>query len=217
MPEDIYAEGLQERSLLNEDQIQSLADHSFCVVENFLDSHALQYLMSYAIQKDEQEAFKLAGTGRGNQFNLHQNFRSDRVKWLSRNEDSTLQKLFFHKMDQMVRFFNREFFTSIVDFECHLAIYAVGSRYKRHSDTFEDSSNRVLSFVLYLNDHWEAENGGELVIYSEKKECKILPAANRLVVFRSNMEHEVMPTNRPRYSLTGWMLRQRIGLEFLGE
>lgn len=215
MSEDIYAEGLQERSLLNENQIRSLTDHSFCVVENFLDSQALQYLMSYAIQKDEQEAFKLAGTGKGNQFSLHQNYRSDRVKWLSRNEDPMLKQIFFQRMDQMVLFINRAFFTSIVDFECHLSIYAMGSRYKRHSDTFEDSSNRVLSFVLYLNDHWQEENGGELVIYSEKKEWRILPEANRLVVFRSNIEHEVMPTNRPRYSLTGWMLRQRMGLEFL--
>ena len=61
--------------------------------------------------------------------------------------------------------------------------------------------------MIYLNEEWAEGDGGELVIYKNSGEMKIQPLASRCVLFKSDqIEHEVLFTNKPRYSLTGWLL-----------
>jgi len=65
--------------------------------------------------------------------------------------------------------------------------------------------------VLYLNKIWDAQNGGELVIYTQnngKEEAiKVIPKFGRLVIFESSvLEHEVKPVLKgKRLSITGWL------------
>ncbi|MEO1954055.1 MAG: 2OG-Fe(II) oxygenase, partial [Campylobacterales bacterium] len=74
-------------------------------------------------------------------------------------------------------------------------------------DAFKNSKNRVVTTVFYLNDDWKKENGGELIIYDkyDKYLTKVTPKLNTLVVFMSEeFPHEVLKSNKKRYSIAGW-------------
>jgi SM-20-related protein len=65
--------------------------------------------------------------------------------------------------------------------------------------------------IVYLNNLWVPEDGGNLIIYTEKDSVEtaitIAPLAGRLVCFESEkLEHEVTETFKDRYSVTGWFL-----------
>ena len=108
---------------------------------------------------------------------------------------------------------NRRLFMGVCDYECHFAHYNIGAFYKKHVDAFSANkktgqSNRVISTVLYLNETWQQENGGELVIYGEDGEQvveKILPEFGKFIIFLSEkFPHEVLPATRARKSIAGW-------------
>ena len=62
--------------------------------------------------------------------------------------------------------------------------------------------------MLYLNDDWQASDGGELVVYDEHSQevlHRVLPSAGTLVCFLSEeFPHEVLPAHRDRMSIAGW-------------
>jgi SM-20-related protein len=71
--------------------------------------------------------------------------------------------------------------------------------------------------VYYLNENWQLGDGGELDIFDNriKKLETIAPRMNRLVIFKSEMVHEVLPSIKSRYSLTTWLLDKEKELSFL--
>jgi SM-20-related protein len=111
-------------------------------------------------------------------------------------------------MEALRKGLNERLFLGLFDYECHYARYAPGASYQTHRDAFAGGGNRVLSTVLYLNEGWLPEQGGELVLYHDdagRVAERILPRHNRLVVFLSErFPHEVKAGTRTRYSLTGW-------------
>jgi SM-20-related protein len=108
---------------------------------------------------------------------------------------------------------NRELQLGLFDLEAHFARYPAGAFYRRHRDRPHGRRARVISCVLYLNRGWEVSDGGELRLYldqSEEGAYRDIPAqAGSLVCFFSDrFWHEVLPTRRERWSLTGWFLRR---------
>ena len=67
---------------------------------------------------------------------------------------------------------------------------------------------------MYLNDGWQAEDGGQLRLYLADGQVRdVLPEAGTLVVFLSaDIPHEVLPASRDRLSLTGWFRRRGDGV-----
>jgi SM-20-related protein len=60
--------------------------------------------------------------------------------------------------------------------------------------------------ILYLNDQWQEQDGGELCIHHEQNIQLITPINGRSVFFKSNeLRHEVLLTYKPRMSITGWL------------
>ena len=106
---------------------------------------------------------------------------------------------------------NRHCYFGIRDMEFHYAIYPAGKGYRRHLDVLRHTRSRRLSVICYLNESWETSDGGELRLYlggAHKAEhpLDILPVGRRLVCFLSDqIEHEVLPAARQRYSITGWL------------
>ncbi|CAE8645890.1 unnamed protein product, partial [Polarella glacialis] len=85
------------------------------------------------------------------------------------------------------------------------------SRYLRHCDV---SRGAVLTAIYYLNEDWNAEDGGCLRIFCDGKlqtriKEDILPVANRLLLFWASDEvpHEVLATKRDRFTITLWFKR----------
>ena len=59
---------------------------------------------------------------------------------------------------------------------------------------------------MYLNNDWKTGDGGELCVYPEGRSQNISPLGGKSVFFKSNeLEHEVLTSNVPRMSITGWL------------
>jgi SM-20-related protein len=78
-------------------------------------------------------------------------------------------------------------------------------------DQFHAVPHRIVTVILYLNDAWMEADGGQLRMYFPQEDGSeriedVLPVGGRLVVFLSEeIPHEVMPTQKERISITGWL------------
>lgn len=197
------------------DWIDQLALNDYVVIDNFIDTELYKLILSFFERKREEESLKKAGIGTFSQHQIDLSVRGDYVYWLDKVRDESL-KSFFKLSEELQQKIKRYCFLSISDFECHLAYYPAGTFYKKHYDQFNARSNRLISFVLYLTPEWNYGDGGELAIFQEKEIIKVEPIAKRLVLFKSDkILHEVLITNKARYSLTGWMLNNPVGLGYL--
>ncbi len=190
--------------------LDKLAEREYLVVDDFISEELFETILSYFDRLQQEEEFSKAGIGARQERQVQGAIRGDRIYWLNRDKDEELAP-FFKLADELVDRLKRYFFMSISDYEFHLAHYPPGAHYERHIDRFKGSSNRLFSVLVYLNERWKPEDGGELVIYREggEKNVTIAPLARRLVLFRSEtVEHEVLKTQAGRKSLTGWLLNK---------
>ncbi|MCQ4348669.1 2OG-Fe(II) oxygenase [Pseudomonas stutzeri] len=150
-----------------------------------------------------------AAVGRGSGQLHDASIRGDHIQWLGRGESAVTDR-YLDLLDRLRVALNRELFLGLEDYECHFALYPPGSFYRRHLDRFRDDDRRTVTTVCYLNDDWQARQGGALRIeLADGTEHDVLPAAGTLVVFMSaDFPHEVLPASRERLSLTGWYRRR---------
>ena len=96
-----------------------------------------------------------------------------------------------------------------------------GARYVKHRDALPYKAGRKLTVIYYLNEQWEQGHGGELRIWptdGSDETVTIEPLADRLLLFISSLEHEVLPAWRPRFALTTWLFNKRdTALELMAE
>lgn len=195
--------------------VDRLSEDNYLVVDNFIDNLELETFLKTFKTRLEEDNFKKAGIGTGDAFQVKSQVRGDYIHWLNRERDAALQH-FFQRIDETIYVFNRYCFLSLSGAEFHMAHYPQGTFYKRHLDQFNHRSNRLISVILYLNKDWKEGDGGELKVYLDDKEEIIAPIAKRLVFLRSDkVEHEVLMTQKDRYSVTGWLLYQPPGLTYL--
>ncbi|MDX5320403.1 MAG: 2OG-Fe(II) oxygenase [Bacteroidota bacterium] len=192
-----------------------MAEQGFVTVDSFL-SPELYTLLSQRMKElllhDELEQ---AGIGTQQDFRIKEGIRGDSISWLDDMHET--EALYLQEMASLMQHLNRGFMLSLSGMEFHFAAYPIGSFYKRHFDQFKERNNRMISAILYLNSEWKPEDAGELRIYHNHQIIDIAPIGNRLVLFRSDLlEHEVLPTNFLRKSITGWFLYRPEGLSFLG-
>lgn len=150
--------------------------------------------------------FRTAGVGRGGDLHVDSTIRSDEISWLETGTAAAAAYLGY--MDALRSGLNSRLYLGLFDYECHYARYAPGSFYRTHLDAFVGSKSRVLSTVFYLNESWDQQDGGELLLYAVKDGevlKRVSPQGNRLVVFLSErFPHEVLVAKRERYSVAGW-------------
>jgi SM-20-related protein len=189
----------------------ALVEQGYWVMDDALPKALLDQLLMHFNQLQGDE-FKVAGIGRQTDFQVQETIRSDKIHWIQPNVEITAG--FLQWMDSLRVGINRRLFMGLFDYESHFAHYPVGAFYKKHMDAFrgnpqQGQSNRVLSTVLYLNDAWQPSDGGELLLYAEDDDNKIIetlsPEFGRLVIFLSEkFPHEVLPAKRERKSIAGW-------------
>lgn len=190
-----------------------LADHGYACWDGFLHAEEVSRLRQLADDSFQQGNFKQAGIGQGMGFQQNKAIRTDHIHWLDHHDADSPFHFFFVRLQELVDYLNRSCYLGIRDMEMHLAIYPTGAFYKRHLDVFKQSSGRVLSAICYLNEHWQDEDGGQLRIFfpaanpgESETHLDFSPLGGRLVFFLSDqLEHEVLPARRNRYSITGWM------------
>ncbi len=192
-----------------------LAENDFVMVDDFISDELFVQIMDFFHQKEASDELKKAGIGAKQDFQIKAEIRGDFIFWLDENRDTVLSPL-FGLMDELTQNLKRFCYLSLSGSEFHIAKYPAGTYYHRHLDQFSERTNRQITVLIYLNKDWKKGNGGELVIYKEGKEIRVEPIAKRLVLFKSEaIEHEVLTTKVPRYSLTGWLLHQPAGIGYL--
>ncbi|MDR2307666.1 MAG: 2OG-Fe(II) oxygenase [Paucimonas sp.] len=150
-----------------------------------------------------------AGVGRGAEQEVREAIRGDQIQWIDPGDSEACDR-YLGAMDCLRLAINRGLFLGLEDFECHFALYPPGAFYRRHLDRFRDDDRRMVSAVLYLNEGWQPEDGGQLRMFlAEGVEHDVQPLSGSLVVFLSGeVPHEVLPAGRERLSLTGWFRRR---------
>jgi SM-20-related protein len=191
----------------------AIADPGWCVTPGFLSPEEVSALRVETEALGAQGAFRPAGIGRGQGLAVNPGVRSDQIHWLDPEPSGPAIRGYLTRLDALRQTLNRELFLGLADFEGHLAVYAPGSFYRRHLDQFHGVERRVLSCILYLNTGWQPADGGALRIYVDSADperfAEIEPQGGTLVTFLSaRFEHEVMPAQRKRLSLTGWFRRR---------
>jgi SM-20-related protein len=175
------------------------------VRDRFLSQSQVNALIRCARARRERGEFVPARVGAQRQALRRAEIRGDSICWLAEPLLPPEREL-LGALEQVRLMLNREAFLGLFDLEMHYAWYPPGAGYARHIDQPRGSGQRRVSLVLYLNRHWGARDGGELMIVDDLgRDRRIEPAAGRLAVFlTAGREHEVMQTRRDRLSLTGW-------------
>lgn len=192
-----------------------LAEDDFVIIDDFIQDEMYRSIMDFFNQKERDNELKKAGIGKSGELKVNKEIRGDFIYWLDPKRDTQIAP-FFKLMGKLTEKLKRHCYISLSGSEFHIAKYPEGSYYKRHLDQFQERSNRQITVLIYLNEHWKTGHGGELKIYRTDGEIMVEPIAKRLLLFKSDtIEHEVLPTLVPRYSLTGWLLHQPTGVGFL--
>ena len=180
----------------------ALVDDGYIIIDNALPPELTQELLEFA---KAQNSYTKAGISSSSAFHIDKERRRDSTLWL--NEDNDIQSKYLLWTDGLKSYLNQELYLGLSYFETHFSVYEKGDFYEKHIDTFKNYKNRVVTVVYYLNENWNKDDGGELVIYDKNNTLltKVLPYGNRMIVFMSEkFPHEVLPAKDTRYSIAGW-------------
>lgn len=203
---------------MNAEKAQELSEqilqNDFGVVQHLFSENMLKSMKDFCLLQYRQGEFEKAKVGKGIEKQRITEIRNDYILWLSDYKDQEIVTRFLSEIYQLMEYFSNFFRISLNRYEGHYAIYPPGSFYKKHLDQFSDTSNRLISCVVYLNDDWDEKDGGQLRIYHKENGSEftdIFPAFGKIVCFRSDcVEHEVIKTSAKRFSITGWMRRDEL-------
>lgn len=187
--------------------IVGILNHGYGYSDHILSQTELQALTQTFEYRRQAGEFRPAAVGNRADKQILTEIRGDQICWLSEEALLPAEMTYFHKIQALIAYFNRTCYLGLLDAELHYAEYPVGTFYKRHLDRFKTDSRRKLSVICYLNQSWQADEGGQLVLFPTENQIEnILPIGGRLVCFESDtLEHEVLPALRPRRSITGWL------------
>jgi len=186
---------------------EALGEQGWWAGEATIESALLSSLISELNGLREADRLERAGIGRDLDFQLDRDVRRDFISWINRGSSPVQARLLDH-LEQLRIALNRRLFLGLFEFEGHFAHYPPGGFYRRHRDSFRGAANRLVSLVIYLNEHWQAGDGGELVLYTDDEQAELAtiePRAGTLALFLSEeVPHEVRPAGRDRLSIAGW-------------
>ncbi len=186
--------------------IDSFIQYKVGIADDFLSKILSTHLKENLIALYADKQLLLAGTGNLTGLTHDKLTRSDKIYWLDREHNNVHENSFFELMDSFVQYLNGSCYTGITGYEFHYTLYEKGSFYKRHLDQFQNNKSREYSMIMYLNDNWQQEDGGELCVFHRDHLQTISPQNGKCVFFKSSeLEHEVLLTNQPRLSITGWL------------
>ncbi|WP_428235668.1 2OG-Fe(II) oxygenase [Gracilimonas sp.] len=195
--------------------MDQLAEQDYVIVDDFISDEFYDRIMAFFTEAEESDKLKKAGIGAKKDFQLKAEVRGDFIYWLDEERDEELS-FFFDLKEELVQSLRRYCYLSLSGSEFHIAKYPAGTHYHRHLDQFNERTNRQITVLIYLNKDWKKGDGGELIIYKDGEEITVEPLSKRLLLFKSDtIEHEVLTTNVPRYSLTGWLLHQPANVGYL--
>jgi SM-20-related protein len=155
-------------------------------------------------------ALQPAATGRGSGRRDGGTLRGDSTAWIDPASCGPATTAWLAAMDTLRVGLNRRLLLGAEELEAHFACYPPGAGYARHRDRFADDDARVLSLVCYLNPDWPDAAGGALRLHLDDGVRDVPPRMGTgVLVLSEELEHEVLPADRMRWSLAGWFRRRR--------
>ena len=148
-----------------------------------------------------------AATGRGAGRDVRTDVRGDATLWLDDPRAGPVAATWLAALDTLRIAINRRLFLGLDEVEAHYAAYPPGAFYAKHRDRFRDDDARVVSLVTY-NPAWTDDDGGALRLSFDGGDVDVAPRTGS-VVFLSELEHEVLPAMRERWSIAAWLRRRR--------
>jgi SM-20-related protein len=196
--------------------VNGLAERGVAWSDDAFEASEITALIEVFEAWREADAFRKAEIGNLGSEQVDKNIRGDYIKWIEPDHARPATHDLLEKLHELRVYLNQTLYLGLRDLELHFAVYPTGTHYARHRDQFQGTSYRRVSMVLYLNTDWQPGDGGELfIVDAHENTLTIEPIAGRLVLFMSELEHEVFVTNRERKSLTGWMRDLPAGINFL--
>lgn len=186
--------------------IDDLARQGWSVVPDFIPQQQVRQLAHEAWQLKLDDALDRAGIGKGAERTVNTEIRGDSILWLEEPQLTEAQRDYLGQLEALRLAANAGLQLGLFDFEGHLAVYPPGSFYRKHLDRFQNDSLRTLTAIMYLNEDWREEDGGQLRVYTDDESYfDVLPQGGTLMTFLADrFWHEVLPASRERISITGW-------------
>jgi SM-20-related protein len=187
--------------------IDSYLANKVGIANNFFTEALADNLKNNLLNIYAADKMQAAGIGNATIINKNALIRTDKIFWLDRAHNDTHENAFFDIMDAFVIHLNSTCYTGITSYEFHYALYEKGSFYKTHIDQFKNNAQRAFSMIMYLNNNWQSEDGGELCIHHTIDDLQFIsPTHGKSIFFKSSeLAHEVLETHQPRLSITGWL------------
>ena len=175
----------------------------------FLPDPLFRALREEVLVIDAEDDLAPAGIGRETAFQLDRSIRRSRIAWM--DGSTPAQAGFLQWAEQLREAINRALMIGLFEFEACYAVYRSGGFYDRHLDSFEGARNRVVSLVVYLNEDWQPDDGGALVIWPEGADEEARPAARVIperggvvLMLSETVPHAVETTHATRYAIAAW-------------
>lgn len=179
--------------------LDQLTNDGFIVLDDCFDRKFFHALQNESGLVDYQAAHLTHGE-------RMTHIRGDSTRWI--DDTCPVGMQYLQAIEGLGQFFNQTLYAGIRQSEAHYACYPAGFGYQWHSDNPVGRDERVLSAVFYLNEHWGEQDGGAiLVIDKHGRQQTLTPQGNRLVVFDSDLQHQVDITHRVRFSIATWLRR----------
>jgi SM-20-related protein len=193
-----------DRRLLDR-MVEELRADGISVSDDFLPPPDVRALADCAALRRSRGEFVAARIGADGGLQRREDVRGDLICWLA-GALLPAETYVLGAFEQLRLSLNEDAYLGLLDLELHYAWYAPGAVYARHVDQPRGRSARRVSLALYLNERRSPADGGALRIEGDDGRFRdIEPVGGRLVLFLSeSREHEVLLTQVPRLSLTGW-------------
>jgi SM-20-related protein len=190
---------------LTDTEIQRLGETGWFFRDDWLGKDTASAAASAAKDARSSGRLKAAGVGRGGDHRLDGGIRGDLISWVTQEDLVPAFKAVHDAFDSLRTELNEKAYVGLRKFELQLAVYpGHGERYQRHKDAFVGDDNRRMTAIVYLNQAWRPEHGGQLRIHGHGQ-VDLWPLLDRLVVFTSaRVEHEVLPAHAERWAMTAW-------------
>lgn len=184
-----------------------MLNQGFGLCDQFFSPDLLLGLQKNLMKYHQSGEMHPAGVGGKFDYQRNAEVRGDVIRWIEPESADPHEAVFNQQIKAFVQYLNQTCYTGINAFEFHYASYEPGSFFKRHIDQFRSDRGRKYSLVMYLNENWEAKDGGQLTLYLPDRKETVVPIAGRAVFFKSDeLEHEVKPAHeRPRTGIAGWL------------
>lgn len=183
-----------------------LSVDGIAIQDEFVSPPQIRSLLECVNSRRARGDFAAARIGRASSLQRREEIRGDSTCWIVAPLLPAEQAL-LEEFERLRLELNRTARLGLFELELHYAWYPPGAGYARHVDQPRGHTQRQLSLVLYLNDGWTPGAGGELRIFdAEDRYRDIEPIAGRLACFlTAGRAHAVLPTNRDRLSVSGWL------------